>query len=184
VDTADRQTDSRSDALRTDKPGARPSSRPTPKSAAPRIAIEDVYPELDCGRYPVKREVGDRLEVWADIYTEGHGVLQAVVRYASPRGRSWRETPMTLYDNDRWRGGFDLTEIGRWRFTIEAWADRFGSWAADVTKKRAAGQDVALETAEGRELVEAAAGRRRSRRSIAPIRRTAWSACSTPICSA
>jgi starch synthase (maltosyl-transferring) len=140
---------------------AAPPATATPKSRAPRLSIEQVYPEIDCGRYPAKRELGDRLEVWADVFTEGHGVVRAVVRYAAPGAKAWRDAPMTLVDNDRWRGAVDLTEIGRWRFTIEAWTDRFGGWAADVAKKRAAGQDVALELVEGRQLLDAARGRAR-----------------------
>ncbi|MBV8167657.1 MAG: DUF3416 domain-containing protein, partial [Alphaproteobacteria bacterium] len=136
-----------------------------PKARAPRIAIEDVYPELDCGRYPVKREVGDRIDVWADIFSEGHGVLRAAIRYAAPGAASWQRAPMTLYDNDRWHGGFEVDTVGRWRFTIESWPDRFGSWAADLVKKRDAGQAIALELREGRELVEAA-----SRRARGPLR--------------
>ena len=132
-----------------------------PKARAPRIAIEDVYPELDCGRYPVKRELGDRIEVWADVFTEGHGLLRAAVRYAAPGATSWQRAPMALRDNDRWQGSFEVDAIGRWRFTIEAWADRFGSWAADLVKKRDAGQPIALELREGCEIVAATARRAR-----------------------
>ncbi|MBV8166187.1 MAG: alpha-1,4-glucan--maltose-1-phosphate maltosyltransferase [Alphaproteobacteria bacterium] len=132
-----------------------------PRTAAPRIFIEDVYPEIDCGRHPVKRELGDTIDVWADVLTEGHGVLQAVVRYAAPGSKTWHSAPMTLRENDRWHGAFTPTALGRWRYTIEAWQDRFGSWAAEVTKKRDAGQDIALELLEGRHLVEEAAPRAR-----------------------
>ena len=37
--------------------------------------IEDVYPLIDGGRFPVKRIVGERVEVWADIYRDGHDVV-------------------------------------------------------------------------------------------------------------
>src|SRR5262245_33114792 len=67
-----------------------------------RILIEDVYPELDCGRFAVKREVGERFEVWADILMDGHDLLQAVVRYAAADDGQWREAPMALFENDRW----------------------------------------------------------------------------------
>ena len=36
--------------------------------------IEDIYPLIDGGRFPVKRIVGERVEVWADIYRDGHDV--------------------------------------------------------------------------------------------------------------
>src|SRR5271169_5070552 len=120
-----------------------------------RIAIEDVYPELDGGRYPVKRIVGDTFEVWADLFRDGHDKLRAVVKYRYEDG-PWCEAPLTFFDNDRWVGRFDLDRVGLWRYTIEAWTDRFESWREEFEKKREAGQDVALELEEGRTIVEAA----------------------------
>ncbi len=120
-----------------------------------RITIEDVYPELDCGRYPVKRIVGDTFEVWADLFRDGHDKLCAIVKYRHEDG-PWCETPLTFFDNDRWVGRFDLDRVGVWHYTIEAWTDRFESWREEFEKKREAGQDVALELEEGRAIVEAA----------------------------
>ena len=120
-----------------------------------RIAIEDVYPELDGGRYPVKRIVGDTFEVWADLFRDGHDKLRAIVKYRHEDG-PWCETPLTFFDNDRWVGRFDLDRVGLWHYTIEAWTDRFESWREEFEKKREAGQDVALELEEGRAIVEAA----------------------------
>jgi starch synthase (maltosyl-transferring) len=120
-----------------------------------RIVIEEVYPELDCGRYPVKRILGETFEVWADLFRDGHDKLRAVVKYA-PDGHQWRETPLVFFDNDRWVGRFPLDAVGRWRYTIEAWTDHFESWRDEIEKKREDGQDVALELVEGRALVAAA----------------------------
>jgi starch synthase (maltosyl-transferring) len=120
-----------------------------------RIAIEEVYPELDGGRFPVKRILGETFEVWADLFRDGHDKLRAVVKYA-PDGHPWRETPLAFFDNDRWVGRFPLDAVGRWRYTIEAWTDHFASWRDEVEKKREDGQDIALELGEGRALVAAA----------------------------
>jgi len=151
---ADRQPADRQPATRAGT--ATPPRSAAPKSRVPRIVIETVYPELDGGRHPVKREIGDRLEVWADIVTEGHGALGAALRYARPGDKTWHTAPMALHDNDRWRGGIELTTIGRWRYTIDAWHDRFGSWRADTIKKRDADQDVGLDIVEGRRLIDTA----------------------------
>ena len=121
------------------------------------IVIEDVYPELDCGRYPVKREVGDRLEVWADVFKEGHDVIAAVLKYRSKGAEQWSEAPMALHGNDRWTGSFPLVENNRYEYTIEAWFDEFETWRRDLGKKVEAGQNVEVELAEGRGIVEAAA---------------------------
>jgi starch synthase (maltosyl-transferring) len=122
--------------------------------AEARIAIENVYPELDGGRYPVKRVVGDEFEVQADIFRDGHDKLRAVVIYWQ-QGHGSREAPLVLFDNDRWTARFRLDRLGFWRYTIEAWTDHFESWREELEKKREAGQNIELELVEGRGLVEA-----------------------------
>jgi starch synthase (maltosyl-transferring) len=136
---------------------------PRPEGDALRqtVVIEAVEPVVDGGRYPAKREVGDLLEVTADIFKEGHDVLVAVLHYREPGESRWRETPMRLVDNDRWAGAFPLEQNGRYRFFIEALPDPFLSWLADLAKRMEAGQDVSSELAEGRALIAATARRAR-----------------------
>jgi starch synthase (maltosyl-transferring) len=131
------------------QPAHRPEWRPDA-----RILIEDVWPEIDGGRYPAKRVVGDEVAVWADIFRDGHDVIAAVLKYAF-EDEPWQETPFTFNDNDRWVVRFRPDRVGRWRYTIEAWTDQFASWREDLTKKRDAGQEVALELVEGKEILEA-----------------------------
>jgi starch synthase (maltosyl-transferring) len=120
-----------------------------------RIQIEEVYPELDGGRYPVKRIVGEVFEVWADLFRDGHDKLRAVLKYRH-EDEEWREVPFVFYDNDRWVGRFRLDAVGLWRYTIEAWTDHFESWRDEVEKKRTAGQSIELELVEGQAIAEAA----------------------------
>ena len=134
------------------------------------VVIEDVYPELDCGRYPVKREVGDRLEVWADVFKEGHDVISAVLKYRDKGADRWSETPMVLHENDRWTGSFPLVENTRYEYTIEAWFDEFETWRGELGKKVDAGHDVEVELAEGRGIVEAAARRSGDKRLDATLK--------------
>src|ERR1700730_1110630 len=97
------------------------SERPVPQhplwQPENRIQIEEVYPELDGGRYPVKRIVGELFEVWADLFRDGHDTLRAAVKYRH-ENEAWRETPLVFYDNDRWVGRFRLGAVGLWRYTI------------------------------------------------------------------
>ncbi len=125
------------------------------------VIIEGVYPEIDCGRYPVKREVGDRFEVGADIFKDGHDVIAAVVKHREKGKRKWAETSMEVVNPglDRWTASFDLPSNTRYEYTIEAWMDEYGSWLREVDKKVDAGQKVELELIEGRGLVEEAAER-------------------------
>ncbi|MGI8649317.1 MAG: alpha-1,4-glucan--maltose-1-phosphate maltosyltransferase [Rubrobacter sp.] len=129
------------------------------QTTAGPVIIEDFYPELDAGRYPVKREVGDALEVEADIFRDGHDAISAVLKCRLKGRRKWTEAPMQHVVNDRWRGSVELVENARYEYTAEAWPDEYATWVKDVGKKLDAGQNVALETEEGRTLVEEAFAR-------------------------
>jgi starch synthase (maltosyl-transferring) len=121
-----------------------------------RVVIEEVRPEIDCGRFPVKRVLGETVTVEADVFTDGHDALTAVLRYA-PEGAGWTEVPMEPLVNDRWRGEFQVSALGSYRYTLRAWIDRFGTWQRDLAKKFEAGLDVSLELQMGADMVARAA---------------------------
>jgi starch synthase (maltosyl-transferring) len=126
------------------------TSSPT---ASQRFFIEDVFPLIDNGRFAVKRIVGEPVEIWADIFRDGHDILATSLLW-SREGEPWRREPMRHVDNDRWAGVFAPTEIGRYRYAIEAWTDVFATWRHGFELKHAAGQDVDLEAREGRALLD------------------------------
>jgi starch synthase (maltosyl-transferring) len=120
-----------------------------------RFRIEDVYPSVDGGRFAVKRVAGEPVEVWADIFRDGHDVSAAELRWRLARDTAWHRVPMHHHQNDRWTGTFVPGEVGRHVFQIAAWTDTFATWRREVMLKRAAGQNVALEAREGREIMSA-----------------------------
>ena len=124
-----------------------------------RVAIENVKPEIDCGRFPAKRTVGEPMSVEADIFADGHDALSALLLYRKEGVSRWTEIPMQPLVNDRWRGAFEVQEIGDHYYTVQAWVDRFKTWRQGLAKKVEAGQDVALELLAGAELIELAAKR-------------------------
>jgi starch synthase (maltosyl-transferring) len=142
------------------------------------IWIGGVRPELDGGRFPVKREVGDLFEVTADILREGHEALAAVLQYRTVKDPGWHEVPMDPLGNDRWAGRFPLTENTRYLYTIEAFPDPYRTWAEDLKKRLAAGMDVTSELLEGAEILRralprsAGADRRRLESRLADFEET------------
>ena len=155
--------------------GARPapaalasSPREAPVAAPSRVVIEDVQPAIDGGRFPVKRTVGETVDVTADVFADGHDKLTAVLRYRlvpasagqAPAGghAGWREVEMEALGNDRWQARFSVEALGEYEFAVEAWIDRFGSWRQDLAKKAAAGETVPSELLEGAALIEQTAG--------------------------
>ena len=92
------------------------------------VVIEAVSPEIDGGRSAIKRVVGDQVHVEADIFTDGHDVINAAVLSRLAGETEWRRDPMLFVDNDRWHGHFPLTRNARYEYTVEAWRDDFSSW--------------------------------------------------------
>jgi starch synthase (maltosyl-transferring) len=114
-----------------------------------RHVIEGVTPSIDCGRYPVKRVVGESCVIEADIFRDGHDIIRAAVQWRRKDANEFAEAPMELFDNDRWRGAFPLNENTRYVFTITAWTDKYATWAADFMKKAAAGRQLGSDLQEG-----------------------------------
>ena len=116
-------------------------------------------PEIDAGRFAVKRIIGDTLVVEADVFADGHVQLSSRLLYRREGDSTWRETPMRPLGNDRWRGEFALTTAGRYEYTIEAWVDEFRSWQHDFGRRVDAGHDVDVDLLVGAALIDSTAAR-------------------------
>ena len=119
----------------------------------PRFRFENIFPCVDGGRYAVKRVAGETVEVWADIFREGHDVLAASLLWRRQDAADWQRAPMTLRANDRWHGQFTPPEPGSYIFELEAWTDQFATWRKEFLLKQEAGQNIELEAREGLELL-------------------------------
>ncbi|ANL44206.1 alpha-1,4-glucan--maltose-1-phosphate maltosyltransferase [Rhizobium phaseoli] len=126
-------------------------------TASARLAIENIMPRVDDGRFPVKRVVGETVTVEADIFADGHDPLAAALLWRPHDAiAEWNETPMQLVGNDRWRAEFLLERMGRYEFAVEAWKNPFAIFRYELTKKNDARLDLKLELQEGLNLVRAA----------------------------
>ena len=123
-----------------------------------RVVIERVSPEIDGGRFAIKRVVGERVAVEADVFADGHDQVACRVLYwkedAEPQSSDMR--PLV---NDRWRGEFTVATVGRYQYTVEGWIDRFWTWRRDLQKKISAGQDIRVDLIMGAQLIERSADR-------------------------
>jgi len=133
-----------------------------------RVIIEAASPEVDGGAFPAKRVIGDAVQVEADIFTDGHDVISAVVlhRHDARPDAAWAEERMRPLVNDRWRADFKVEALGFHRFTIEAWIDHFLTWHRDLKKRVDGGaseDELRVQLQIGREQIRAAAMRARAR---------------------
>lgn len=124
-----------------------------------RVLIEGVSPEVDAGRFPAKRTVGDVVEIGADIFTDGHDAISAVVRFRHESASDWQERPLRALVNDRWAGDFSVAKLGRYRYTILAWVDHWETWLRDLRKRITAENDTPLDYLIGAQHIEEAAER-------------------------
>jgi len=124
-----------------------------------RVVIAGVQPEIDDGCFPIKRTVGEKVVVEADIFADGHDALAATLLYRYEADKEWTQVPLQPVVNDRWRGEFLVLKLGHYRYTVQAWVDRFASWRRDLAKRIEAGQDITVELLIGADLIEEAIAR-------------------------
>jgi starch synthase (maltosyl-transferring) len=153
------------------------TTRPMDEPAIPldegrrRVVVDGLEPELEAGRFPIKRTVGETVLVEANVYGDGHDSLSCLLRYRHRDEESWHETPMEFLVNDRWRGSFRVERLGHYLYSVLGWIDHWKTWRKDFQKRIDAEQDVTVDLMIGAQLITDAA-----QRAPAPDRDTlyAW----------
>lgn len=135
----------------------------TKPAHAPTVVIENIYPSLGAPGYMLKRVIDEPLDVYADIFKDGHDVISAVLKWRLQGGTRWFESEMRPLDNDRWQGRCSFPKSGRWEFAIEAWPDSFRAWKKHFKAKFDVDDpDIPIEAREGAKLLALAAQRARA----------------------
>ncbi len=124
-----------------------------------RVIISGVKPEIDCGRFAIKRTEEESVTVEADVFTDGHDAVSCRLLYKKETEEGWHELAMDPLVNDRWRATFPVSELGRHLYTIEGWVDRFKTWRRDLFKRVQAQQDIGVELLVGAQMLEDASQR-------------------------
>ena len=114
-----------------------------------RIIIENVQPAVEGGLYPAKRTVGERVDVTADIFCDGHDHIRAHLLYRKEGVEKWETVEMLHKMNDVWEASFVTAQKGYYEFTVLAWIDHFETWYDGFKKKAAVKVDVTVELKEG-----------------------------------
>jgi starch synthase (maltosyl-transferring) len=124
-----------------------------------RVIVEGVEPEIDGGRFPAKRSVGETVHVEADIFTDGHDSISAILLFKHKAETAWQEAAMKPVVNDRWSAEFAVQQLGRYSYTVHAWVDHWVTWRRDLEKRIKAETDAPLDYLIGADLIDAAAER-------------------------
>ena len=121
-----------------------------------RVIISNVSPEIDKGQFPGKAAVNEPITISADIFSDGHDEISASLYIRKVNQRKWTEFPMHFVINDHWSISLVPDEIGFYEFRIEGWVDHYKTWKHGLTKKKEAGQDIAVELQIGAQLLQEA----------------------------
>jgi starch synthase (maltosyl-transferring) len=125
-----------------------------PKEGRSRVVVENVAPQVDCGRFPIKRTVGDVVAIQADVFGDGHDHVRARLLWKKEGDAAWQWIEMRSLGNDRWQGEFPVKEQGRYRYTVVGEEDHFETWQSDLKKRKEAGQDLTIHFAAGAALLD------------------------------
>ena len=117
-----------------------------PSEGRGRVVIEEIQPEVNAGRYPAKRVIGDAVTVTAAVFSDGHDHVAARLLYRHSSEKAWKTVPFAALPNDYWTARFPVDRLGTWVFTVEGWVDHFDTWSDDLTKRLAAQPDPAEPT--------------------------------------
>lgn len=114
-----------------------------------RVILENLSPELDAGRFYIKRVIGDHLQVEIDLFCDGHDVVNGHLLYKHHKQRKWRSAQLTHLTNDRWQAEFELDNLGLWQYKVAGWIDYALNWQHEIGKKIEGGQQVGVELLDG-----------------------------------
>jgi starch synthase (maltosyl-transferring) len=124
-----------------------------PQQEWKKVVIEDIRPQVDGGRFPIKRIVGETVDVRASIFADGHDSLCGRLLFKKEGEKGWHETDMIPLGNDEWQGSFVISEMTNYYYTVQAWVDPFATWREGLKKKHQAGHDIKIDLRIGADLI-------------------------------
>ena len=120
-----------------------------------RIIIENVSPQLDGGVNPIKRIVNQKVNVTADIFADGHDIIECCVKFKHEKDKKWQEVRMIPSLNDSWNANFKVEKQGLYTYFVEGWVDYALNWQHGTERKIEDNQHVKSELLEGAQYVKA-----------------------------
>jgi len=120
-----------------------------------RIVIENVLPQLDGGTNPIKRIVNQKVNITADVFSDGHDIIECCVKFKHENDKKWQEVRMKPSGNDEWQAEFKVEKQGFYTYFVEGWVDYALNWQHGTERKIQDNQYVQSELLEGAEYVKA-----------------------------
>ena len=122
-----------------------------------RCIIRNVKPQLEGGKYYIKRVVGESVSVSATIFSDSEDQVKAVLAYKHIAEKKWSEVPMQLTAPDRYEAEFRVEKTGFYHYKLIAWCDELQTWHQIILRKKELGQDLSKDLYLGSHLLKTAA---------------------------
>ena len=110
-------------------------------------------PSSTGGDIAAKATVGRPATFTADVFTDGHDLVNAALLIRPADGDEWTEVPFEAVGNDRHQATFTPDALGRWEYDVVGWIAHAETWRRGTVKKIDAGLDVGVELEIGKRLV-------------------------------
>lgn len=118
-----------------------------------RVVIDNVQPEINNGRFAIKRIEGESVKASADIFADGHEQVQAYLLFRKKGERYWQKKSMSVVAKDCWQGEFVVNETGIYEYTIVAMLNHLATWWRDIQKKAASPDNLSVDLKNGLPLL-------------------------------
>src|SRR6185312_6477906 len=125
------------------------------KHGMERVIVEHVTPEIDAGRFYIKKIPGETIRVEADIFADGHDHVRGRVLYKHESDKNWSFVPMHVMSNDRWWASFEVKKTDFYNYTVIGWVDHPLTWLEGFFKKYQDAQHLGIELLIGAAFLEA-----------------------------
>jgi starch synthase (maltosyl-transferring) len=125
------------------------------------IIIQNIYPAIEDGKYPVKRRIGDTVKVTCEAFRHGHDDIKMTLQTRIKGQKKWRKTSMDCTNGglDTYEASFTVDLQGTYEFQLCGHTDHYENWTHDTVKKRDAGDDLESDLMAGEILLETCATR-------------------------
>lgn len=114
-----------------------------------RAVIENISPLVSSGKHAVKRVKNEKLSIEADVFADGHDVVNSWLFYKHKSEKKWKNTPLAHIVNDRWQVDLIPEKEGMYTYYLEAWVDYALNWQHELRRKVKGGQNVEVELLDG-----------------------------------
>ncbi|KYG63797.1 hypothetical protein AZI86_13315 [Bdellovibrio bacteriovorus] len=118
------------------------------------VVIDRVLPEIDSGKFAIKRYIDEEIKITAHLLVHGHDLPKGRLWYRHETEKNYTKVDLVSKGNDEWEASFKPKKLGRYLCKIEAAKDSFTTWTTDLKKRINAQQDIKVDLQIGESIIK------------------------------